>query len=322
MGVAFLTPLGGALAAFALVPLGVYLLRQRRSARIRAALGLRAPSLASRAPLVLGLAAVPALLALAAAQPVLERNRHRLERTDAEIWVVVDTSRSMLASAGPDSPTRFQRARSFAQAFADALPEVPIGLASLTDRVLPHSFPTTDRRVTSATLYQSIGIERPGPTISLTGIPTTSYDTLASVPRYGYFSPTARKRVLVVLTDGETRPLETDLAAPFHRGPRLTTILVHFHAGGERVYDDAGLPEAGYQPVRDSAAKLAQVAREVGGSVFGEQQPGDVVTAVRSALGAGPTHERLIEGERRALMPWVTLAAFLPLGLVLLRRNV
>jgi hypothetical protein len=32
--------------------------------------------------------------------------------------------------------------------------------------------------------------------------------------------------------------------------------------------------------------------------------------------------ERVIEGEHRALMPWVTLAAFLPLGFVLLRRNV
>ncbi|MEX2645950.1 MAG: VWA domain-containing protein [Gaiellaceae bacterium] len=320
MNIAFLTPLGALLGVLALVPLAVYLLRQRRARRIRAALGLAAPSPALQAPLVLALAAVPALLGLAGAQPVLESDRERLERTDAEVWVVLDASRSMLASGGAGSPTRFDRARELALRLAEELPETPLGLASMTDRVLPHVFPTTDTRVVAQALFESMGVERPGPTVSLTGTPTTTLDSLASVPRLNYFSPAARKRLLVVLTDAETRPLEQDLSAPFARQPRIATLLVRVGGPGERVFA-AGVAEDAYQPPEGAAAALEQIASQVEGRVFAEEDVADVVAAAREALGTGPTRQRIIEGERRALMPWVALAAVLPLGLVLLRRN-
>jgi hypothetical protein len=322
MNLSFLTPLGALLAVLALVPLGVYALRQRRAARIRAALGLAKPPVASHALLVVALAAAPALLGLAAAQPVLESDRVRPERTDAEVWVVLDTSRSMLASAGAGSPTRFDRARELALRLAEQLPEVRLGLASMTDRVLPHVFPTTDTRIVAEALFESMGIERPGPTVSLTGTPTTTLDSLASIPRLNYFSPVARKRLLVVLTDAETRPLEQDLSTPFaRRRPRIETLLVRVGDPGEQIFT-AGVAEDAYQPPGGSAASLEQVASQVDGRVFAEADAAAVVQAAREALGTGPTRQRIIEGERRALMPWVALAAVLPLGLVMLRRNV
>ena len=255
MNLAFLTPLGALLGLLAIVPLAVHALRQRRARRIRAALALDAPSLASRVPFLLALAAVPALLGLAAAQPVLESDRERPERTDAEVWVVLDTSRSMLASARAGSPTRFDRARELALRLAEQLPEVRLGLASMTDRVLPHVFPTTDMRIVAQALSESMGIERPGPTVSLTGTPTTTLDSLASIPRLNYFSPAARKRLLVVLTDAETRPLEQDLSTPFARRPQIETLLVRVGGPGEEVYS-AGVAEDAYQPPGGSAAAL------------------------------------------------------------------
>ena len=48
---------------------------------------------------------------------------------------------------------------------------------------------------------------------------------------------------------------------------------------------------------------------------------GELAAAAEAYLGTGATRERVIEGERRALMPFVTLVAVLPLGFVLLRRN-
>jgi hypothetical protein len=305
----------------AIVPLGVYALRQRRAGRIRAALGLARPPVAARVPFLLALAAVPALLGLAAAQPVLESDRERPERTDAEVWVVLDTSRSMLASTGAGSPTRFDRARGLALRLATELPEVRLGLASMTDRVLPHVFPTTDTRIVARALSESMGIERPGPTVSLTGTPTTTLDSLASIPRLNYFSPAARKRLLVVLTDAETRPLEQDLSTPFARRPRIATLLVRVGEPGERVFS-AGVPEDAYQPPEGSAAALERVASQVEGRALAEGDAADVLAAAREALGTGPTRQRIIEGERRALMPWVALAAVLPLGFVMLRRNV
>jgi hypothetical protein len=320
VNLAFLTPLGALFAALALVPLAAFALRQRRGRRIRVALGLRGPSLLSRVPVVLALAAVPGLLGLAAAQPVVESDRVRQERTDAEAWVVLDTSRSMLASGRADSPTRFERARDLALELSAAVPQVRLGLASMTDRVLPHVFPTTDRRVVSTALLESMGVERPGPTVSLTGSPTTTFDSLAAIPSRNYFSPTARKRLLVVLTDGETRPAERDLSGPFQRGRRIATLLVRVGAQGEQIYT-GGVAEDAYQPAAGAEAALDRVASQVEGRVLSGDDSRALVSAARSALGTGPTTERIIEGERQALMPWVALAAFLPLGLVLLRRN-
>jgi hypothetical protein len=182
-------------------------------------------------------------------------------------------------------------------------------------------FPTTDTRIVAEALFESMGVERPGPTVSLTGTPTTTLDSLASIPRLNYFSPAARKRLLVVITDAETRPLERDLATPFaRRRPRIETLLVRVGGPGEEVYS-AGVAEDAYQPPGGAAAALEQVASQVDGRVFAEADVAGVVAAAREALGTGPTTQRIIEGERRALMPWVALTAILPLGFVMLRRN-
>jgi hypothetical protein len=319
LDISFLTPLGGLLAVTALVPLGVHLARQRRVRRIRAALGLAGSPLASRLPLALALAAVPALAGLAAAQPVVETPESVQERTDAEAFVLMDISRSMLASGRPASATRFERAREVAMQLAGALPAVPVGVASFTDRSLPHLFPTTDRRVLETTLADAIDVERPPAGLFFTEHATT-FDVLAAFPQYDYFSPSARKRLLVVLTDGEGRELQADLAGPFRETPRIETIFVRFWSEDERIYE-TGVPEEGYEPDPASGGQLAHVASLVGGRVFDEASAAEAIGAARTLLGTGPTRERVLEGGRRALMPWITLAAALPLGLVLLRRN-
>jgi hypothetical protein len=320
VGLGFLTPLGSLFAVAGLVPLAVFVSRQRRARRIRGALGLAEPSLAARLPVAVALAAVPGLLGLAAAQPFVEANRARLERTDAQAFVVFDTSRSMLASARPGAATRFERARRVALKLRDDLPEVPFGIVSMTDGVLPHVFPTTDRRVFATAVEDAVGVGRPFPGSFFSTI-ATSLDSLVAVPTRDYFSSTARKRLLVVLTDGETRPFEHDLAAAFRRRPRIETIFVHLWDADERIYE-TGVAEAAYRPIRRSGADLARAASLVGGRVFSDDEPEELTAAARELLGRGPTRGQRIEGERVALMPYVTLAALLPLGFVLLRRNV
>ncbi len=49
--------------------------------------------------------------------------------------------------------------------------------------------------------------------------------------------------------------------------------------------------------------------------------PPQPATAAAELLGDGPTRARVLEGERRTLMPYATMLALLPLGFVLLRRN-
>jgi len=317
----FLTPLAGLIALAALVPLAVFRNRERRAKRLREALRLPEPTPRSRLSLVVALAAVCALLGLAAAQPVIATTRSLPERTDAQVIVVLDTSRSMQAAASASSPRRFDRARTIALGLRDALPEVPMGLASSTSGVLPHLFPTTDRRVFIETMEDSIDIERPPPSYSSTL--ATALEGLGGVPTRGYFPNAVKKRVLVVLTDGETQPLQNpgEFVAAFKRKPQINTIFVRLRDENERVYL-SGVEEVGYRPIPGADAHLDQIASLIGANVLPESEAGELPEIVADLVGDGPTLTREHEGTRRALMPWITLVAVLPLGFVLFRRNV
>src|SRR5207249_9086469 len=122
----------------ALAPLAGWYVAERRAARVRATIGLDAPIRPGRVVVPAALALVFALLALAASQPVVASRHRTAVSRDADVFLVLDTSRSMLAARSPGSPTRFERARAIARTLLRELPPAPIGLASLTDRVLPH----------------------------------------------------------------------------------------------------------------------------------------------------------------------------------------
>ena len=104
----FLTPVAVLFGLLAAVPLAVFVGRRRRAAHVRAALGLTSSPGRSWIALAICLAAVPMLVGVAAAQPVVTSARTVPQRSDSEVWVVVDTSRSMLASTGADDATRFR----------------------------------------------------------------------------------------------------------------------------------------------------------------------------------------------------------------------
>jgi hypothetical protein len=319
MELLFLTPLGAVFALAAILPLGVLALRERRARRVRAALGLRESSWRLLLPVAIALAAVAGLLALAATQPIIETERTVRERTDAEAFLLVDVSRSMLAAADAGAPTRLERARVVAEGLRRRLPQVPIGLMSLTDRVLPHLFPTTDGTVFVATIERAMGIERPPPALFFS-TRATSLNALESIPQRSFYSKTARKRLLVVLTDGESQDVTADLRRAYSRRPPIETFVVHVWDDGEAIYE-TGVPERGYEPDRSSARVVASVAEQLGGRVFTEAEADELGAAAEAYFGDGATRERVIEGDRRALMPFVTFAALLPLGFVLLRRN-
>jgi von Willebrand factor type A domain len=320
MGLSFLTPWGGLFVLAALAPLAVLRARGRRIGQIRSALGLAAEDARSRAAHAVALVALCALLALAAAQPVVTTSRTVTERTEAQVFLVLDTSRSMLASAGPEQPTRFERSRDLAQGLADELPEVPVGLASFTDRVLPHLFPTVDRGLFAATLQKTMGVESPGPAIFYVGARATWYDALGGIPTRNYFTPATTRRVVVVFTDGETRPAAGSLPGAFEKKPKVEVVFVRVWDAGERI-TVTGVPEVGYTADPGSEADLSRVAASIGAVVVGESETARLADVVLDHLGTGPTRARENEGTRRSLMPWVALAAALPLAFVLLRRN-
>jgi von Willebrand factor type A domain len=282
--VRFLTPWGALLALSALLPLLVYALRRRRLAALERRLGLRPVALVGRLPFVATLVALPALLGLAAAQPVVETTRTVPARTDAEAFVVLDVSRSMLASAGPGEPTRFERAREIARQVRAAFPEVPFGVVTLTDRVLPHVFPTTDARVFETTLDRALGVEKPPPGAFYLTF-ATNLNALRDLPMKGYFRASARKRVVVVLTDGETQQLGEELATAYGRQPRAEVVLVRLWDADEGIYE-TGVAER-YEPSPVSATATARLASLVGARVFEEGDLSGAIEAVDAVLGTG-----------------------------------
>jgi hypothetical protein len=319
VGVSFLTPVAVLFGLLAAVPLVVFHGRRKRAERVRAHLGLGAERSRAWIGIAVSLAAVPALMGVAAAQPVVTSTRTVPQRSDAEVFVVLDTSRSMIASSAAGAPTRFEHARDEAVALQNELREIPVGIASMTDRVLPHLFPTVDQRVFRETMTEAVGIERPGPSTSF-GTTVTALDALGAIPTLGFFSPRAKRRALVVFTDGESQPVTGVLASDFARKPHVDVTLVRFGDPRDRIWE-SGVAEAGYKGDPAAGATLRAAAGATGGRVLEEDQVSKTAEAVRAALGDGPTTPRRIEGNRRALMPYVVLLAVLPLGFVLYRRN-
>lgn len=320
MSVLFLTPSGAFLAAAVALPLVALILVRRRARQVRGAIGLVEPSMARFLVALAALLALGTLLGLAAAQPVIERTKTVRARTDAEAFVVLDVSRSMLARRGSGSPSRIERAKRAATDLRSALSEVPVGIASLTDRVLPHLFPSADRRVFETTLARSLAIEKPPPRSSL-ATSATRLESLASVRTQHYFAPSARKRLLVVLTDGETQPvIGARLGSLFRRPPVIEVVFVRFWHQDERVYS-GGVPEPQYRPDPSSSAVLDGLAESVSGSVYAEGEVEAAARKTRELIGSGRTAIRGEHDRRIALAPFLAAAALAPLVLLLWRRD-
>ena len=264
------------------------------------------------------LVAVGLLLGLAAAQPVVSKVRPTVGRTDAEAIVVFDVSRSMLARGGPSSPTRLERGREIAKRLRAELPDVPVGVSSLTDRVLPHLFPTTSKTAFTSTVDRAVDIERPPP--DRRSRRATSLGALADLGRQNFFGGRARTRIAVVLSDGESIPfILSELRAPLVAG-RVGLYFVHLWDEDERVFDANGRTE-GYRPSPASRPVLERIVRDVGGGVYSEAEAPAAISAVVTRLGTGPVVTRGRELQAVLLAPYAAGAAVLPLALVLLRRN-
>ena len=209
MQLTFLTPLGLLLALGAVFPLAALTLGELRirRARQRCASPSAAPWLRSTA---LAIASVPVLLGLALAQPVLRSEEIQHVRSDAQVFYVFDTSNSMRASRDPRAP-RGCRALAVARRMQLDLHDVPSGVATMTDRVLPNIFPTGDEQLFTAALAETVGVERPPPK----GFEdrATTFAALDTLAGDNFFSEGIKHRLVVLLTDGETAPYLRGISA-------------------------------------------------------------------------------------------------------------
>ena len=313
--IVFLTPLGALVALAMLLPIAAFVVAERRVATVRRLLTLRPPRSGVDVAALAALVAVVALLALAAAQPALSNTHSQRVRTDAEALFVLDISQSMAASEGPKGKTRLERAAEAANRLRAAVPSVPSGVATLTDRVLPNLLPVADAAAFRATLRNSVAINQPPPREQ--NVRATSFGALAAIPGSGYFQGSAKRRAIVVLTDGETAPYDANTVAKALGGnPRTNVLTVQLWRRNESIYGPSGRPDPNYRPDPASKQQLASLASATHGRAFAEGDLGSAAAALQTMLGNGPTKT---EGHTRSthpLAPYLAVLALLPLALI------
>jgi hypothetical protein len=207
----FLTPAGALLALTVVVPLAALALAARRERRARTLLRLSAPTLTRSWQRAAAVSAIVACLAVAAAQPALRSSTSVQVRRDAQALFVIDVSRSMLAAPAPGAKTRIARARDDAIRLRDELIDVPSGVATLTDRVLPNLLPVSDRDSFDQTVRQAVQVDNPPPESD--GVTATTLAALGALGAQSFYSPSTRHRIAIVLTDGESRPFDAGRTA-------------------------------------------------------------------------------------------------------------
>jgi hypothetical protein len=216
----------------------------------------------------------------------------------------------MAAAPSPSSRSRLARARNEALALAPRLGDVPVGVATLTDRVLPGLFPTSDRAAYDSAV-SSLTVEDPPPREVSTV--ATTFDALRAVATQGFFTPSAKRRAIVLVTDGESRPFDPAGVAATLGAHGIALAVIRVGDGSDRDWRPDGKPEANFRPDPRAAAlsvrRLAAAAQVPAGS--------GSVDAVARSLGSGPSTVVGVQPRTRPLAPLAVLLALVPLVLLL-----
>jgi hypothetical protein len=319
VSLSLLTPAAGLVALVGVLAVLVLRRSVRRSNELCDRLGLpvdrRRRALRESLPLV----AIALLLGLAAMQPVLSRREAREGREGVEVIAIMDITRSMLARRSPTEPSRLDRGRALSKEVRAQLADMRFGVASVTDRVLPHLFPSLGVNSFTAAIDRAIGIERPPP--DRTARRATALNALEELGRAHFFQPRSTRRIALVVTDGETVPVDLSVFRQRIVDGRVSLVFVHVWHEQEAVFETFEDVNAPYQPDPTAIRSLRRVAGAVDGALFTEGQTREVVAEIRRLAGEGPLIAQGNELRSIALAPHVAAAAFLPLLLVLRRRN-
>ena len=306
----FLTTAGYPLVVVALAAAAaVVVASRRRGARARA-LGFSV----SRLPHASGAVAVTALLlvALAALQPAVLRSAPQRSRDDVQVWFVIDTSNSMLASAGPGRRRRLAQAQHDALVLRRRLENLQVGLAVMTRAVLPLLPPTADAD-TFAAVDQAL-VKPNTPESPYEAAPrgvSTGFDNLAAVPELNFYG-NAKRKLLVVFSDMETTAFLPVRLQRIYAQSHVALILVRVGSTQDRLWLN-GREDLSYRPKHSAARDVARLAAEsAGGALFDDGDMSTVARRVHALAGSGPSSMRDAQPRYLLLAPYLLLAT-LPL---------
>lgn len=305
-GITYVTPTAAFAALLVVAVLAAHVRARKRKKRAEEV--LREASFSKRGFLRASipfarLVALGLLLAFVLATPVRYTDKPKLVRSDVEIIVLCDNSRSMLAASSPKGPTRWDRFLFLAANLRKAIPEAAMGLTCFTDRPLPYLFPTTDEEPFLRTLTQTLGVGKPPPKSGslVTTSTTSSFEALSTMADSGFFSPDPvkhKRRIIILMTDGEMVDFQPDSYRIALAQNHIRLVIVHIWRNGERVFWKGKLEP--YRSDPQSRDAIMRLANATNASVYADSEAGSIASGVRSAMGKGPMR---IEGKRRTATP-------------------
>jgi hypothetical protein len=301
------------------IPLAALVLMRRRTLRLGRVFSLATPGRRELVTAAVALALLPALVAVAAAQPVVIHAKAFTERLDAQVFLVFDTSLSMKARSAPDAPTRLTLAKQEATALIPHLGDLPVGVATMTDRVLPNLMPTPTTALALRTVNQSVAIDQPPPSLRYHGRAST-LEALVPIIGDRLFPPGVKHPILVIFTDGEMKAPPPFTGYSFAQQVTIPPLFVHVWSPTDHIYSQGQVDQA-YQPDPTSAQTLTHFASLTHGHVFREGDVGSLLDAIHAEAGSKPATTKLLGFSRVPLGPWFLLAGVVPLGFLFWRRN-
>jgi hypothetical protein len=300
----FLTPRAALVALAFAVPMAAFGARELRATRVRRGLRLRPPSPGRRLARVALLLVVGALVAVTAAQPALRDTDTRRMRSDAELYLTFDVTRSMLARPPSGGQDRLDRARVLAARIHRALADVPTGVATVTNRMMPLLFPTRDRRAVNAVVEHSLEIMQPPPAL-IAAPRATALGALGLVADRTYFDSGAHRRALIVFSDLDTDTFSLGGTLEDLRRRRIAPFVIRVASPGERVFGADGRIE----PYRPTSTLAVRSLRAAGWSAYEEGETAPAVRDIERYLGQGPTAPSGVIETQRPLATATGLAA-------------
>ena len=306
---------GALVGLLLLAPLVWFELRRvRRERRAARALGLEPQRIWRAAERAVCAGIVVALVVFAASEPSLRQTKRVQLRQDAEAYLFVDASASMLASASPSAPTRLQQARTAGERFAQALPpDLPLGAGALPQAPLPLTMPIGDRQLFITTINRQTN---PGtlPEQYYGGVTATNFSNLSLLTSARFFRKESKHRIVIVLTDAEGPSFDSTAVAAALQKQHIKLVVVRFGSSGDRIWlhppNHAPVLVTKFASDLSGLGELRLLTSETGGAFYDQSQVGGAIHKVTRLAGHGPDRPaQPIALYADSLGPYAVLAA-------------
>lgn len=273
----------------ALIPLLCLIwLREQKRRSVIAAIGL---SVARNNVIVRGAFAGVALaaLAVALAQPQVVAYRHKVVRESVQIAFLIDTSLSMAASAAPRSSTRLDRAKNTVRFLVENLDTVQFAIYSFSSAALPQFPFSTNTDHFQKTLKEAVTAG--SPTVA-SGSRTPPFSVKTDIPYavwnvLGEFDEKAQKKILVVISDGQSDSAEPALdSIKSIIGPTEIFAMVVGKENESLWQDAAGIVAGEYVPLPVVPGVLQEIAALGQGKTFFEGETQEMHAEIEKSIAA------------------------------------